>query len=172
MEVRLISAQRGVRVDLAAMRRLARRTLRVLRIRQRGLIDVTLVDARRMRAVNRRCLGHDWATDVLSFRYDDRRLAGEVLVAPAVARAYATRHGVAIQQEVGRYVVHGLLHWAGFRDDTPRRRAHMRRLEDQLLRTNRGLARDAKPGLPSSPRATRAGAPATMAANRYGHSHR
>ena len=86
-----------------------------------------------MRAVNRRFTGHTGVTDVLSFRYPDEPIVGEIVVAPACARSYARRCGLSYRQELGRYVVHGLLHWVGHEDKTPAQQRAMRALEDRLL---------------------------------------
>jgi probable rRNA maturation factor len=92
-----------------------------------------MVDAPTMRALNRRFLRHHGLTDVLSFRYDEEPVVGEILVSPAFARRYADDHGVPYRQELARYVIHGLLHWAGHDDQTPSQRKRMRALEDALL---------------------------------------
>mgnify|MGYP001612559183 CR=1 FL=1 len=60
-------------------------------------------------------------------------VAGEILIAPACAKRYARRHGLGYQEELARYVVHGLLHWVGHDDATPLQQRRMRALEDQLL---------------------------------------
>lgn len=133
MTVRVANAQRRLPVDTGAMARLARAALRRLRIRRRGTLTITFIDERRMRALNKRFLGHDRPTDVLSFRYDGEPIAGEILIGPAQARAYAKRHGIAYERELSRYVVHGLLHWIGHEDRTATEQQKMRTMEDQLL---------------------------------------
>jgi len=139
-------------VDLAGLSRLAACAARRLRMRARGRIEITFLDDRRMRGLNRRFLGHDRVTDVLSFRYGARAgtqphdpdVVGEILIAPNRARIYAGRAGTPYRHELARYVVHGLLHWCGRRDGTARERAAMRRAEDRLLaacyRTRRHVA--------------------------------
>ncbi len=136
MTVRLTNAQREAPVDLALMGRVARRAVRRLRQRARGELCVTFLSARRMRTLNRRFLRHDWTTDVLSFRYDAngaRGPAGDILIAPRLARRYARAHRLPYAEELSRYVVHGILHWDGHTDETPAQQRTMRRLEDQLL---------------------------------------
>lgn len=140
MTIALINAQQDVPVDVPRLARLARRAARTLGIRGRGRLDVTFIDARRMRALNKRFLRHDAPTDVLSFRYDGRpgtasgpTVAGEILIAPSEARAYAKRHGLSYEAELARYVIHGLLHWKGYEDKTLTQQRRMRALEDRLL---------------------------------------
>jgi len=104
-----------------------------------------------MRRLHGRFLRQRTMTDVLTFRYQDppeRRLSepsgvpepegfrpvvGELVIAPAAARTYATRHGISYRQELARYVVHGLLHWLGHDDRTRAQQRRMRTMEDALL---------------------------------------
>ena len=125
-------------VPLALMRRIAQGTLRSLRAPS-GDFSVAFVDGRTMRGFNRRYLGHDYATDVLSFDLRDgiaagrRRLLGEVIVAPSVARRQARQFGQTYRRELARYVIHGLLHWAGYDDHAPAQRRRMERKQESLL---------------------------------------
>jgi len=133
------------------MARLARRALRRLHVRSQGALEITFIDARRMRVLNKRFMRHDYTTDVLSFRYDARNgrptphrmsgrgghVVGEILIAPAQARSYAKTHRIPYEQELSRYVVHGVLHWTGREDRTAKQRRTMRALEDRLLAKGR-----------------------------------
>ena len=133
MQVAVANHQRQTRVNLAGMRRLARRAVRHLRIRQRGTFAIAFVDSDTLRKLNKQFKHHDRDTDVLSFRYDGEALVGEVLISPRQARRYAAAHGVPYTEELSRYVVHGLLHWLGHEDRTRTQQAKMRRMEDRLL---------------------------------------
>jgi probable rRNA maturation factor len=137
--VRVRNAQREIRVPVSRMRRLAAFAVEKLRIRAPGIIEITFVGGRAMKGLNRRHKRHDWVTDVLSFRYEEHvgvpsATVGEVLIAPSQARAYARQAGLNETQELGRYVVHGLLHWLGYEDRTVAEQKLMRRREDRLLR--------------------------------------
>ena len=158
MVVTLTNSQREAPVSRDRMARLARRAVRRLRIRSRGTIAITFLGRRRMRALNKRFLKHDYSTDVLSFRYNNgtassvqssgfrvrgngpqprtpnpEPVVGEIFVAPAMARAYARQHGLSYEEELSRYVVHGILHWLGHEDHTKTQQANMRKMEDRLL---------------------------------------
>ena len=51
-----------------------------------------------------------------------------------MASVYARRHSVSYEEELSRYVIHGLLHWLGHQDRTAAQRRRMRGTEDRLLR--------------------------------------
>ena len=112
-----------------------------------------------MRRLHQKFLAQRTMTDVLTFRYHgpsrsselnvqsvklftrNSQLAtsfhsfvlGEIVIAPAAARAYATQQGVSYRHELARYLAHGLLHWLGHQDRTPAEQRRMRAREDQLL---------------------------------------
>ena len=125
-------------VPVALMRRVAQSTLRSLRAPS-GVFSIAFVDGPTMRGLNHRHLGHDYVTDVLSFDLRDditagrRRVLGEVIVAPGVARRQARRFGQTYRRELARYVIHGLLHWAGYDDQAPAQRRRMERKQESLL---------------------------------------
>jgi probable rRNA maturation factor len=151
--VTVTNAQRQAPVSASWIMRLARRAIRRLRIRTPGTLAITFIGPGRMRTLNRRFKRHDWTTDVLSFRYDGpstrpvgggarsgfrplglhEQIVGEVLINPSAARAYARRHGIPYDEELSRYVVHGLLHWLGHEDRTRAQQQKMRAMEDRLL---------------------------------------
>ncbi|PIQ83704.1 MAG: rRNA maturation RNase YbeY [Candidatus Omnitrophica bacterium CG11_big_fil_rev_8_21_14_0_20_63_9] len=139
VRLNVVNAQRRLPVPVRALARFAQRSARRLGIRVGGTIAITFIDAARMRQLNRRFLRHDRPTDVLSFRYEEGEpLVGEILIAPAAARAYAAEHGLAYREELARYVAHGLLHWLGHDDRTRAQQQRMRRLENDLLSARAG----------------------------------
>lgn len=98
-----------------------------------GRLSVAVVGARRMASLHRQYLGEDGPTDVLTFDLgcDLRhgRLDGEIVLCAAVAR-----RRVAWRAELALYLVHGILHLAGYDDRTPRDARRMHAREDRLLR--------------------------------------
>ena len=60
-------------------------------------------------------------------------IVGEIFIAPALARAYAKSHGIPYEDELSRYVVHGILHWLGHEDRTAVQQRRMRQRENRLL---------------------------------------
>ena len=133
MTLRLADRQTRDPVPLGWLARLARRAAKRLGIRRRGIVAVTFLNSRAMRRVNAQFLRHRGLTDVVCFRYDREPIVGEILVSPACARRYAAAHGLSYRQELARYVIHGLLHWKGHKDETAAQRQTMRMMEDKLL---------------------------------------
>ncbi len=114
-------------------------------------ISLALVDDAQIHRVNREFLGHDYATDVISFVLNDeasplddehssrlaesapRRLEGELIVSTETALREAAAHGWTPADELLLYVVHGLLHLCGYDDLTDEARPVMRAREREVL---------------------------------------
>ncbi len=97
--------------------------------------SIAIVDDPTIRALNRRFLQHDDATDVLSFvleRTPDL-LEGEVIVSADTARSQADQYGWTPADELLLYVIHGVLHLVGFDDQTEPARQAMRAAEAAYL---------------------------------------
>ena len=86
------------------------------RERRSAAISVTFLGPVRMQRLNREWKGHDRHTDVIAFALPgpEGRLAGDVYICPAVARASARALGLAPREELIRLVVHGTLHVLGY----------------------------------------------------------
>jgi len=99
-------------------------------------ISVAVVDDPTMRELNRRFLGHDYNTDVLSFLLDeqDGQLDGEVIVSAETALRRATEYAWPPENELLLYVIHGTLHLAGHDDHAAADRGLMRRQEMRYLK--------------------------------------
>jgi probable rRNA maturation factor len=99
----------------------------------RGQLSVAIVGARRMASLHRQYLGVDGPTDVLTFDLGcDRphgRLEGEIVLCAAVARRQR-----AWRAELALYLVHGILHLAGYDDQTTSGARRMHARESELLR--------------------------------------
>jgi probable rRNA maturation factor len=112
---------------------------------RRGELSVVLLDDPSIRALNRLWRKKDAVTDVLSFPAGDmpgaigaRKLLGDVALSLDTARARAHRGRIAVQQELRRYLVHGILHLLGYDHRQPVEAKAMAALERRLL-GSRGL---------------------------------
>lgn len=80
-------------------------------------ISVSLVGNKEIRALNKKYLGLDSATDVLSFNYSADGKAtdflGDIVVSTEKAKEQAPGYGNTYEQEVADLVAHGVLHLLG-----------------------------------------------------------
>ena len=126
---------RSIRLSLARIRTLARAILRKAGFNHEGL-SLLLVGDRRMRTLNRRFLNHDWTTDVFSFDWEGAGgMAGELIISLETAKKAAVEAGHSFRYEFYFYLCHGILHLAGYDDDTPRKRDRMFREQERILKT-------------------------------------
>ena len=89
-------------------------------------ISVVLVSARESGRLHDRHLGDPTPADVLAFPH------GEIVVCPEVAAQLRRGHRLTLRDEILTYILHGILHLAGFRDSTRAGALAMRRLQAKL----------------------------------------
>ncbi len=97
-------------------------------------ITLRLVGEREARLLNHHYRGHDYATNVLTFIYSDRRpLAGDLAIcAPVVARE-ARMRGISAEAHYAHLVVHGMLHLQGHDHEHASEARRMEQLETRIL---------------------------------------
>jgi len=134
-----LPAARLARLATAALRRMTSWPVAV------GLV---VLDDRAIRRLNRRHLGHDYATDVISFNLQPgtgRREPetgngepgtpfGEVYVSADTAAREAKARGIDPAEELLRYAIHGMLHLFGHDDHRPADRRRMWARQEALVR--------------------------------------
>jgi probable rRNA maturation factor len=147
--------------DHSFLKSVVDRVLNEERVR-RATISLALVDDAKIHEINREFLGHDYPTDVISFRLNNEILPaasaqsevacestadvprlrhgerlpfldGELIVSTETAIREARAHGWSPRAELVLYVVHGLLHLCGYDDLTDAARPAMRNRERELL---------------------------------------
>jgi len=131
--IRIADEQRVLKLPVALLRSTARAVMRGERLA--GDVSLAFVDNRRIREINRRFLGHDFATDVISFPLGG---AAELVISTEYARAEARSRGIAVEEELRRYVVHGLLHLAGYDDHAPAARRKMWARQESYVASTTG----------------------------------
>ena len=84
-------------------------------------VTVRFVDGREGRALNRRYRNRDYATNVLTFVYDDgASLAGDIVLCAPVVRRESRAQRKTLAAHYAHLVIHGMLHLQGYdhaRDD-------------------------------------------------------
>jgi probable rRNA maturation factor len=149
----VISEQTVLPVDARRIRRAVRQVLLDAGM-TRAVVSVAVVDDATIRRLNARYLGHDYATDALSFALErgEGFIEGEIIVSAETAAAAAPRFGPHPADELLLYVVHGALHLVGYDDATKAGRAAMHEKERHymtLFRDEKTLGRHGKEPGPS-----------------------
>ena len=85
------------------------------------------------RRLNREFRGKDYATNVLSFPYAARPLAGDIVICATVVAREAREQGKTLREHYAHLVVHGCLHLQGLDHEAQGEARRMERRERQLL---------------------------------------
>lgn len=91
------------------------------------VVEIAVVDDDAIAQVHAEFLNDPTATDAITFPY------GEILVSCDTAARYAEAHGISPQEELFRYMVHGLTHLHGYLDYTPEDRAALFAIQEPLV---------------------------------------
>jgi len=103
------------------------------------LVEIAYADDRIMKQLNRKYHGSSVVTDVLAFPAHQQLPGGEYLLGEIIVNRDEARRcsadGGGIQVELTRYVVHGVLHLAGYDDSTPSLRSRMWETQESIMRS-------------------------------------
>lgn len=98
-------------------------------------VTLRIVDGREGRSLNQRFRGRRYATNVLTFVYDDRpRLAGDIALCAPVVEREARAGAIALEAHYAHLVVHGMLHLQGHDHIASRDAAAMEARESAILK--------------------------------------
>ncbi len=131
------------RVDPTPLMAIATRVLDLELAPEGAELGVVITGDDIVRDLNRRFLGIDEPTDVLSFgmgerefpqEQGERRQIGEVIISLETAGRQAQDNGLALEAEVAHLLVHGVLHILGYDHAEPEDERKMRGREEEILR--------------------------------------
>ena len=134
ISIAITNRQKRLPIDRRRIRRTLNAILRDAEI-PNAKISIALVDDPTIAKLHGEFLDDPDPTDVLSFVLETspEGLEGEVAASADTAAANARRYRTAPEEELLRYVIHGVLHLVGHDDIKPRDRAAMRKLERRYL---------------------------------------
>jgi probable rRNA maturation factor len=103
-----------------------------------GDLSIAFLTDDRLASLHDDFLNDPTPTDVITFPGDPLMdFAGEVCVSVDRALSVCSEHGHSFEEELTLYLVHGLLHLAGWDDKTPEDRIGMREGESRVMHTLR-----------------------------------
>ncbi|HOK25234.1 MAG TPA: rRNA maturation RNase YbeY [Bacteroidales bacterium] len=96
-----------------------------------GDLNYIITNNREIKELNKKFLKHNYATDVISFKYDEGNVInGEVYISIEKVKANARKYRVSVKNELERVLIHGTLHLCGFLDYNEKEREKMRSEEN------------------------------------------
>jgi probable rRNA maturation factor len=97
-------------------------------------IALRIVDAEEGQALNRDFRGKDYATNVLTFVYDDTEpLSGDIVICAAVVAREAKEQGKPVLAHYAHMTLHAMLHLQGYDHESEVEAAEMEALETALM---------------------------------------
>lgn len=99
-----------------------------------GELNYTFVSDDELYRMNVEYLNHDTLTDIISFDYTvGKVLQGDVFISVERVKDNAADFNVDFESELFRVIIHGVLHYCGYKDKTPKEKELMRSREDLYL---------------------------------------
>ena len=103
--------------------------------KQEGEINYIFCDDEYLLEINQQYLDHDTLTDIISFDYSiGNELHGDIFISIERVRENAIEFGVSFEEELKRVLVHGVLHYCGYKDKSEKDEAIMRQKEDEKIK--------------------------------------
>lgn len=100
-------------------------------------VSINFVDVPLISKLHQEYFDDPTPTDCITFPIDpegtEYRVLGEVFACPKIALLYAEEHALAPYDELLLYLVHGLLHLCGYRDDTDEECKKIRAAETRAM---------------------------------------
>lgn len=100
-----------------------------------GEINYIFCDDDYLLEINQLYLDHDTLTDIISFDYSiGNDLHGDIFISIDRVRENALDFNVSFQEELKRVMVHGVLHYCGYKDKSENDEKLMREKEDEKMK--------------------------------------
>lgn len=97
-------------------------------------ISYVFCDDEYLHKLNVQFLNHDTLTDIISFDYSvGKNLQGDIFISVERVEDNAKDLGLTFKEELHRVIIHGILHYCGFKDKSESDANQMRLKEDEAL---------------------------------------
>lgn len=99
-------------------------------------LEISFINAEQIHTLNNSYLNHDYSTDIITFDYSNNNIAyldGEIFISVDDAILSAKKYKVKLNEELGRLVIHGILHLLNFNDQKMSDKIIMKLMENRLL---------------------------------------
>ncbi|GAA3656126.1 rRNA maturation RNase YbeY [Flavivirga jejuensis] len=98
-------------------------------------INYVFCDDEYLHKLNVEFLNHDTLTDIISFDYSIGKLIqGDIFISIERVKDNAKDFSVSFKEELNRVIIHGILHYCGYKDKTDEDATVMREKENHYLK--------------------------------------
>jgi probable rRNA maturation factor len=102
--------------------------------KKEGEINYIFCDDEYLHKINLEYLNHDTLTDIISFDYTmGNQISGDIFISVERVQDNATDFKVSFEEELRRVMVHGVLHYCGYKDKGEEEELLMRSKENEKL---------------------------------------
>ncbi len=102
--------------------------------KKEGEINYIFCDDEYLLEINKEHLQHDYYTDIISFDYSvGNEINGDMFISVDRVKENAEDFNVTFEEELKRVIVHGVLHYCGYKDKLEADELLMRSKEDEKL---------------------------------------
>ncbi len=103
--------------------------------KKEGEINYIFCDDDYLLNLNEQYLDHDTLTDIISFDYSiGNEIHGDIFISTERVLENAADFNVSFQEELQRVLVHGVLHYCGYKDKSEADEQLMRNKEDEKIK--------------------------------------
>ena len=103
---------------------------------QVGEINYIFCDDSYLNKINQEFLNHDTFTDIISFDYTlGKEVGGDIFISIERVLENAEKFNEVFENELHRVMIHGILHFIGYKDKTKKEKTLMRTKEDENIFT-------------------------------------
>ena len=101
---------------------------------QVGEINYIFCDDSYLNKINQEFLNHDTFTDIISFDYTlGKEVGGDIFISIERVLENAEKFNEVFENELHRVMIHGILHFMGYKDKTKKDKTLMRTKEDENI---------------------------------------
>lgn len=99
-----------------------------------GEINYIFCDDNYLHKINLQFLEHDTFTDIISFDYTQGKvISGDIYISIQRVEENSQKYNVTFEDELNRVIIHGILHYLGYKDKTEEEIQLMRDKENTAL---------------------------------------
>ena len=101
---------------------------------QVGEINYIFCNDSYLNKINQEFLNHDTFTDIISFDYTlGKEVGGDIFISIERVLENAEKFNEVFENELHRVMIHGILHFMGYKDKTKKEKTLMRTKEDEKI---------------------------------------